>query len=142
MIDLELPDVNVLLALLHPAHAHHRQAQEWFDAVARFATTPITESGFLRTALNPTVVGAPTTAAAALASLKSVREHGRAEFLADDSSLADPGFDLRGLSGFRQVTDFQLVNLAARHSACLVTFDRKIRSSLLPDDQHLVRTLA
>ena len=141
MTDLDLPDVNVLVALLHPAHVHHRIAREWFNANERFATTPITESGFVRVGLNPTVAGASNSFAAVVASLKSLREQERAEFLPDDSTLAKLTFDSRGLTGFRQVTDFHLVNLAARHSACLVTFDQKISAVLMPDDRHLVRTL-
>ncbi len=141
MNDLELPDVNVLLALLHPAHVHHRPACEWFASVARFGTTPTTEAGFVRVALNPKVSGGPANAAAVIASLRSIRAHPRAEFLPDDSSLAEPELDLAGLSGFRQLTDFHLVNLAARHRARLVTFDRKIKPTLMPEEQHWVRTL-
>lgn len=141
MSDLDLPDVNVLVALLHPGHVHHGPAQKWFGSVRRFATTPITESGFVRTALNPAIAGGPVKVVEVMASLNSLRSDDRAEFLPDDSSLAEPEFDLRGLNGFRQVTDFHLVNLVARHSACLVTFDRKIGSILMPDDRHLVCTL-
>jgi predicted nucleic acid-binding protein len=65
--DLELPDVNVLVALLHSGHVHHGAAQRWFASAARFATTPITESGLLRVALNPAVTGAAASTPAALA---------------------------------------------------------------------------
>ena len=138
MTDLDLPDVNVLVALLQPGHVHHRSAQAWFGSVERFATTSITESGFVRIALNPVIAGGQIAVSAVLASLSSLRGDDRAEFLPDDSSLAEPQFDLRGLSGFRQVTDFHLVNLAAAHSARLVTFDRRIGSTLMPDDRRLV----
>jgi len=46
-------------------------------------------------------------------------------FVPDDTSLADPAIDLIALSGYRQVTDLHLVNLAARHGLRLVTFDHK-----------------
>ena len=141
MTDVELPDVNVLVALMHPDHVHHRAAQSWFGSVDRFATTPITESGFLRLALNPNVVGDAIKPASAISSLRSLRAHARAEFLPDACSLADPAIDLVGLAGLRQVTDLHLVNLAAAHSARLVTFDAKIGPTLAPTDQHLVRTL-
>lgn len=142
MTDVELPDVNVLVALLHPDHVHHRAAQGWFASVDRCATTPITESGFLRLALNPHITGEAINSASAVASLRSLRAHARTEFLPDDCSLGDPAIDLVGLVGFRQVTDLHLVNLAARHSARLVTFDAKIGPTLAPGDQHLVRTLS
>ena len=138
---LDLPDVNVLVALLHPAHVHHLQAQKWFTSTQRFATTPITESGFIRMALNPVVAGQVTSLGDAMSSLSSVRADKRAEYVADDTSLAVPAIDLVGLVGFRQVTDFHLVNLAARHSARLVTFDRKIALTLAPRDRRLVHGL-
>lgn len=139
--ETELPDVNVLVALLHPDHVHHRAAQHWFAQVSSFATTPLTESGLVRVALNPAVVPVANPAAA-LASLRSLREHPRAIFLPDDSSLADPRIDLVGLRGYRMVPDLHLVNLAARHSARLVTFDARISQILDAGDQALVRTLS
>lgn len=142
MSDLELPDVNLLIALLHPSHVRHRQAQQWFAEVGRFATTPLTEAGLIRLALNPAVVGQQATAADALASLQSLRDDPRAEFLPDDASFADPEIGLHGLVGLRQVTDLHLVNLAARHGARLVTFDAKIASALLPRDAEAVLTLS
>jgi hypothetical protein len=39
------------------------------------------------------------------------------------------------------VPDLHLLNLAARHSAQLVTFDAKITPTLAPADRGLVRTL-
>ena len=139
MNDLDLPDVNVLVALLQPDHVHHQNAKQWFANVARFATTPITEAGLLRVSLNPSVMGANIRATDALASLRSIRADPRAEFLADDTSLAQATINLVGLAGHRQVTDLHLVNLAAAHSARLVTFDTKIRPVLTPDDQlHIV----
>ncbi|MDR3068848.1 MAG: PIN domain-containing protein [Cellulomonas sp.] len=135
MSDLDLPDVNVLVALLHPGHVHHQTAQRWFTGAERFATTPITESGLLRMALNPAVMGTETGAAAALASLRSLRSDVRARFLADDSSLAQATIDLVGLVGHKQVTDLHLVNLAATHDARLVTLDKRIRLTLAPGDQ-------
>ncbi|MFT4009581.1 MAG: hypothetical protein QM655_06000 [Nocardioidaceae bacterium] len=142
MTELDLPDVNVLVALLSPAHVHHDTAQTWFDSVACFATTPVTESGLVRMAMNPAVMGVAESAERALALLRSLREDARAEFLPDDSSLAEAAIDLVGLVGFRRVTDLHLVNLAAAHSGRLVTFDTKIRPVLSPDDQARVHVLS
>ena len=142
MTDLDLPDVNVLIALVHPGHVHHEAAHAWFADTPRFATTPLTESGLIRLALNPSVVGTTVTAAQAIASLGSLRHHDKAVFLPDDSSLAQATIDLIGLAGYRQVTDLHLVNLAARHTARLVTFDAKISLTLAPLDQERVLTLA
>lgn len=142
MTDIDLPDVNVLVALLHPGHIHHSTAQGWFSKSERFATTAITESGFLRLALNPSVMGSRIRAADALTSLRSLRMDPRAEFLPDDSTLTNAQIDLVGLVGHKQVTDLHLVNLAASHHARLVTLDTKIKQTLTADDHIHVVTLA
>lgn len=141
MSEFDLPDVNVLVALLSPAHVHHGAAHAWFESASRFATTPITEAGLVRMAMNQAVMGTALTAGDAVASLRSLRQHEHAEFVPDDSSLAEAAIDLVGLAGFRQVTDMHLVNLAARHSGRLVTFDTKIRPALTPIDQAVVHVL-
>lgn len=138
---MDLPDVNVLLALLHPEHVHHRQAISWFVKTDRFATTPITETGFLRLSLRPRIVGGSYSAPQVIEMLGALHQDERAQFLSDDSRLVDPKIDTRGLIGHRQVTDMHLVNLAAAHGAVLVTFDRRIARSLLPHDAAHVRTL-
>ncbi|MBS4102792.1 TA system VapC family ribonuclease toxin [Tsukamurella paurometabola] len=141
MSDVELPDVNVLVALLSANHVHHTTARDWFASTPRFATTPITEAGLVRMALNRAVMGTAITAQQALASLASLRADDRAEFVPDESSLAAPSIDLVGLAGHKQVTDLHLVNLMARHSGVLVTLDTRIRPVLTPADQPLVRVL-
>jgi toxin-antitoxin system PIN domain toxin len=138
---LALPDVNVLVALTNPNHLHHDLAHEWFAAVARFATTPITESGLLRLSLNPTVAGREVAPAQAMATLNSVRRDGRAEFLADTSTLAHARIDLSALAGHRQVTDLHLANLAASSNAVLVTFDRALPETLIRADRKHVQLI-
>lgn len=136
-----LPDVNALVALVHPNHVHHQLAHAWFESTPAFATTPITESGLLRLALNSLIAGAPTSTSAAVASLRSLKDDPRASFLVDDSSLAQAEIDLTGLVGHRQVTDLHLVNLAAKHSAVLVTFDRSLHQMLVPPDRAHVQVI-
>lgn len=138
----DLPDVNVLVALLHPQHVHHQAADDWFSGTPEFRTTPITEAGFIRVVLNPAVTQGTVDSHAAMASLTSVRSDPRWSFLADDSSLASAAIDLVGLAGFRQVTDLHLVNLAATSGTRIVTFDARISPVLVPEDQHLVLTLS
>lgn len=139
---LPLPDVNVLVALTNPSHQHHVQAHRWLSTVDHFATTPITESGLVRLLLNPAVMGQPVTGRQAVGILAGLRADARAAFLPDESSLAMARVDLVGLAGHRQVTDLHLVNLAAHHSATLVTFDRAISQALVPQDQRFVQVLA
>ena len=52
-----LLDVNVLLALSLPTHQHHLAATEWFDeADFEWATTPITETGYVPLMTDPRVL--------------------------------------------------------------------------------------
>lgn len=141
MTRAELPDVNVLLALVQVDHVGHALASAWFDGVDAFVTTPLTEMGLVRLTLNPRVMGQRVAQSIALASLRSLRDHPRARFLADDASLGTSSLDLRGLQGHRQVTDFHLVDLVARHDLTLVTFDRSLPSALLSADRKRVRLL-
>lgn len=137
----DLPDVNLLIALLHPGHVHHAQALDWFSGTARYVTTPITEAGFLRLTMNPSVMGGPVSLTEALASLSSVKADPRAEFLPDDATFAEPKIALDGLVGYRQVTDIHLVNLASSHKARLVTFDTRLAGTLVGRDREYVRTI-
>lgn len=52
---MQLPDVNVLIALFDPAHVHHESAHLWFTTArgAGWAACPITENGFIRVVSNP-----------------------------------------------------------------------------------------
>lgn len=138
---LSLPDVNVLVALTNPSHVFHTEAHRWLGNVTRFATTPITESGLVRMLLNPVVAGQCVSTPQALAVLTGIRADDRAEFLADDASIADAAIHTAGLAGHRQVTDWHLLNLATRHDALLVTFDRRLTRAVLPEDAGRVVTL-
>jgi toxin-antitoxin system PIN domain toxin len=50
-----LPDVNVLIALMWPAHESHSQVQDWFARQVRqgWATCPFTQAAFVRLVSNP-----------------------------------------------------------------------------------------
>jgi len=133
-----LLDVNVLLALAADAHVHHRAAHRWFADVTAWATTPTTESAFVRLLSTPAVAGRavlPVEAVAALRQMRTVPGH---RFLPDDASFADAAIDLTRMVGPRQVTDFHLVELARRTGSTLATLDAKLLRSLHPADSHLV----
>ena len=138
-----LLDINVLIALTWPQHVHHVLAQEWFAAVAErpFATCPTTEAGLLRLSTNPAVVGRPVRMADALTLLRDVRSLPGHRFLPDASSLADPVIDLGRAVVASQVTDLQLVNLAAAAGVPLATLDRSIVDALAPGDRVHVETI-
>jgi len=130
-LQIDLPDVNVLVALFEPAHVYHVVAHEWF-AEARhraWATCPLTQSGFLRVVTNPAYPNRSLTIAEAASHLRYLITH-HAEthhFLRDDVSLLDSSrFNLDQLTGHRQVTDLHLLGICLRFQTRFVTFDRGI----------------
>lgn len=135
MSDGYLLDVNVLLALYDPRHVHHSLARAWFENVDTWATTPLTEAAFVRLLSNPAVMGEQVTPREAIEALDAIRHAPGHRFLADDSSIAHSHIQLGALVGYRQVTDFHLVNLAARASARLATFDAKLVAALAEADR-------
>ena len=126
-----LLDLNLLMALLWPAHEHHDAAHRWFRArrPARWATTPITQLGFVRLVSNPAFSRDALSPAAGVALLaKNLATPGH-RFWTD--SLQVPAA-LRtthaALQGHQQLTDAYLLVLAVRRKAVLATFDRGLRS--------------
>lgn len=139
MTDGHLLDVNVLVALFDPRHVHHESAHRWFDDVESFATTALTEAAFVRLVSNPNVSG--QSCATALEILGKVRAMDSHAFVPDDSSLAVPAISTQPLVGYRQVTDFHLVNLAAAHGLTFATFDAKLQRSLADADRRHVHMI-
>lgn len=124
-----LLDVNVLIALGWPNHEHHGAAWQWFDrsAAKGWATTPVTEVGFVRISSNRRAMQVSTTPAAAidlLAELTALPGH---TFWTDDLRLVvGTDGDRRAVSSHRLVTDGHLIALASRYRSRLVTFDRAL----------------
>lgn len=117
-----LLDVNVLVAIAWPQHVHHRHAREWFSALGdqRWATTPVTESGFVRVSSNPRVIADARTPAEAAALLRSLHDAGSWDFWIDDVHVSN---SLSGVTGYRQVTDAHLLQLAHHRGGSVATFD-------------------
>lgn len=126
----DLLDVNVLVALAWPNHVHHGAAQRWFgNRPARpWATTPVTECGFVRVSSNRSAIPSAVTPVEALSLLSRIRAVDGHVFLPDDLEgvLGEAGLDPGYLVGHRLVTDAHLLALARRHEARLVTFDRGV----------------
>lgn len=126
-----LLDLNILTALLWPAHEHHEIAHRWFGARgnAHWATCPLTQLGFVRIVSNPAFSRDALTPAEATTLLAGNLAHPAHEFWPDTLQL--PGA-LEGmepaLSGFRQLTDAYLLALASRNKGVLATFDRGLRT--------------
>jgi toxin-antitoxin system PIN domain toxin len=137
-----LLDLNVLIALSWPQHVHHARAHAWFDSLQHeWATTPVTEAGYVRLTTTSAVVGEAVSMSSALAALAAVRAAPGHVFLPDSSTLAEPSIDLSRVATSRQVTDAHLVNLAAGAGAVLATLDRGIEQWLLPNDRVHVMVL-
>ncbi len=126
-----LLDLNILTALLWPAHEHHEAAHAWFSGRlhAQWATCPLTQLGFVRLVTNPAFSRdalSPADAVTLLAQNVKLENH---EFWSE--SLQIPPV-IRGLEsrvqGYRQLTDAYLLALARHYKGVLATFDRGLRS--------------
>ncbi len=124
-----LLDVNVLIALVDPAHVQHEQAHDWFAGAGQqsFATCPLTENGLLRILGHPKYPNSPGSPGAVLGLLNGLRALPGHAFWPDDISLADAKlFDSTRLSGHAQVTDSYLLGLARAHGGRLASLDRRL----------------
>jgi len=126
-----LLDVNVLIALMDPAHIRHDDAHEWFLDVGgkSWATCPLTQNAVIRIlgdARYPNSPGAPAKIVPMLAEFVSLPGH---VFWPDDITMMDPQkLDAARLLNSRQVTDSYLLALAQAHGGQLATLDRRLVS--------------
>lgn len=126
-----LLDVNVLIALGHTGHQFHARVAGWVAAsskneVPQFATSPITELGFVRIVTQ--VYGA--TVAQSKQILKELKEFDGLDFtfVADDHDASKlPAW----ASAAKQTTDGHLSELAIANNCVLATLDSKIPGSFL-----------
>jgi uncharacterized protein len=142
-MSVALLDVNVLIALAWPNHVHHGAAHRWFEASssAGWATTPVTELGFVRVSSNKNVIPGAATPGAALGVLRALCSLPGHEFWSDSARLVEPPFPIDRLGTHKQLTDVHLVALAATRKGTLVTFDRGVPNALHPGDRELVELL-
>jgi hypothetical protein len=126
-----LLDINILTALLWPAHEHHEVAHGWFGgrADAPWATCSLTELGFVRIASNPAFSRDALAPAEALALLGENLAHPGHEFWADSLQVPTAVKEMEArLRGYKQLTDAYLLALARRRKGVLATFDRGLRT--------------
>lgn len=124
-----LLDVNVLIALIDPAHVQHDPAHEWFAAHGQqaWATCPLTENGVLRIVGHPRYPNSPGTPAAVAQLMSGLCALPGHVFWPDDVSLLDARkVDMNHLLSSGQVTDSYLLALACAHGGQLATFDRRL----------------
>lgn len=131
-----LLDVNVLVALFDPDHIHHEVAHDWFadHREQGWATCPLTENGFLRTASRVARTRELVSVPALAEHFRRFRTSGHHEFWPDDLSLLDERlFNSELARGRRQLTDVYLLGLAVKRKGVLATFDQKIPADAVKD---------
>jgi len=135
-VTVYLLDVNVLIALVDPAHIQHDQAHDWFAKVGRkaFATCPLTENGLIRIVGHPKYPNSPGPPSTVLQSLTAIRRLPGHTFWPDDLSIADAEvFASELLSSHSRVTDSYLLALAHAKGGRLATMDQKLATEVVPD---------
>jgi len=124
-----LLDVNVLIALIDPAHEFHSSAHAWFtrNRHTGWATCPITENGCIRIMGKP---GYPFPGLTVdlvrgiMAELVQLEGH---RFWPDSFSMLETNRINLAEAGSKHLTDIYLIGLAAAQGGRLVTFDQSIR---------------
>lgn len=130
---IALPDVNTLVAAAWPNHIHHHVARRWLldEASIGWATSPITETGFLRVSMNPAVVKREvrfTDALNLLYRYTSNPDHHEWDVVPTPGTW--PQWLSHRVQGYRQVTDATLIATALYHDGILVTLDSGIATLL------------
>lgn len=130
-----LLDVNVLIALMWPAHEGHTQAQDWFSRKSGegWATCPFTQTAFVRIITNPAFSRDAVTPQEAVKLLGANLNHPSHRFWADEISFVQATQPFaRRLAGHQQVTDAYLLGLAMHKKGKLATMDQAVLA-LLPE---------
>lgn len=114
-----LLDVSFLLACGWSSHAWHAAARAWLERQSAFATSPLSELGFIRVSMTPGYRASFDDAQAALADITSRRQ---ARWVHADLAAAR----LPSLQTHAEVTDAYLVELALAHGLKLATLDDEL----------------
>lgn len=130
---MQLPDVNVLVALLREGHPHHATASTWLEETAEagepFSVPDVVATGLVRVGTNPRIWQDPATPQQVFEFLDDLRAEPthlgwvtspRAEALFRRVTLGS------GVTGAR-VSDAWIAATAMAYKATVVTFDRDFR---------------
>jgi toxin-antitoxin system PIN domain toxin len=131
-----LLDVNILVALMWPAHESYLHVQNWFARNARrgWATCPFTQAAFVRLVSNPAFSRDAVSPQEAINLLAGNLRHRQHRFWPDDLTLFEATKRFRGkLVGHQQINDSYLLGLAIHRKGKLATMDRAILALLPPD---------
>lgn len=139
-----LLDINMLVALLWPAHESHETAQEWFGQNQRagWGTCPLTQTGFVRIVSNPLFSRDAISPAEGNERLAANLASPRHRFVPASIPFAKAVAPFANrLRGHQQTTDAYLLGLALHHEMRLATFDRGI-AALAAEHQSAVKVLS
>jgi len=134
-VSVRLLDVNLLVALVWPAHEAHETVMAWFARTARggWATCPLTQAGFVRILANPAFHRDAVSPSEATKVLQANLRHPSHRFWPMDVEFPAAVAPLAGqIAGHRQITDAYLLGLVIRNEGILATLDRSL-PALLPD---------
>lgn len=140
-----LLDINVVLALLDPAHVFHEAAHEWLasEADVRWSTCPLVQNGVVRVAAQSTYPNRLGSCAEVREVLAAFCADPRHAFCPDEVSLLDDPALLDSASLIpSRVTDLYLLLLARRNNALLTTFDSRIPLHAVQDGKQHFRLLS
>ena len=86
---IDLPDVNLWVALVDQRHVHHSLAQDYWNhnGTTQFAFCRVTMMGFLRVATSPKAISHPKTHAEGWAIYQQLRALPNIQFLSEPPSL-------------------------------------------------------
>lgn len=139
-----LLDVNVLCALMHEGHVHHRRVTKWFNETPRlqWALCPLTEAGFVRVSTNPQNQAMNITFEDAAEMLASLERHPGYHFwpISETWNKLTAPFAGR-IFGYKQVNDALLLGLAMQRKGVVVTMDSAFRQLAGPEHARNVLVL-
>lgn len=126
---VDLPDVNVWLALSLPDHPHHPRARKyWFDESGEeVAFCRVTALAYVRLSTQPKVMdGEPLTVAGAWQTYRAYRDLPEVVLAGEPQGTESQleAWATQGLFGARLWTDAYLAAFAVVGAFRLVTFDR------------------
>jgi uncharacterized protein len=138
LVQRNLLDLNVLVALTDVEHIHRQRAERWFLSTGKgnWGVCPLTEAGFIRVTTNPAMQPGIITLERAIAILQALRVHPGYHYwpITDGESwVAVTAPFASRISGHQQVTDAYLLGLAIKEGGVLVTFDRGLKYMAGPE---------
>lgn len=133
---LNLPDVNILVALHDVKHVGHNQAHNWFENEGKdcWVTCPLTENGFIRVFSQSQYPNNVQGVMSAISLLENMMNwYGSTHYFWQDGvSLRDRNLvDPAKIAGPKQITDVYLLALCQQNGGTLVTLDAKMTVSAI-----------